>query len=36
MLTSLKVGEKKLSYYYSITNIINNNLYVISTILSPQ
>jgi hypothetical protein len=36
MLASLKAAEKKLSYYYRMTDTIDNNLYAISTILSPQ
>jgi hypothetical protein len=36
MLVSLEVIKSKLLYYYSMTNKINNNLYTIDTILSPQ
>ncbi|KAJ5672840.1 hypothetical protein N7507_001967 [Penicillium longicatenatum] len=36
MLLSLEAAEKKLSHYYGITDEIDNNLYAISTILSPQ
>lgn len=36
MLASLEAAEKKLSQYYSQTDTIDNNLYAIGTILSPQ
>ncbi|CAP94930.1 hypothetical protein N7489_004599 [Penicillium chrysogenum] len=36
MLSSLEAAEKKLSHYYNQTDDINNNLYAIGTILSPQ
>ena len=36
MLASLEAAEKKLSQYYSMTDTIDNNLYAIGTILSPQ
>jgi hypothetical protein len=36
MLLSLEAAEKKLSHYYSMTDEIDNNLYAIGTILSPQ
>ena len=35
MLSSLEAAKRKLLTYYSIIDIINGNLYVISTILSP-
>lgn len=36
MLSSLEAAEKKLSHYYNQTDEIDNNLYAIGTILSPQ
>lgn len=36
ILSSLEAAEKKLSHYYNQTDEINNNLYAIGTILSPQ
>jgi hypothetical protein len=36
MFLSLEAAEKKLSHYYSMTDEIDNDLYAIGTILSPQ
>lgn len=36
MLASLEAAKTKLSHYYSMTDKIDNNLYAIGTILSPQ
>lgn len=36
MLSSLEAAEKKLSHNYNQTDEIDNNLYAIGTILSPQ
>jgi hypothetical protein len=36
MIASLEAAKSKLSHYYSMTDEIDNNLYAIGTILSPQ
>jgi hypothetical protein len=35
MLSSLEAAQEKLSKYYAMTDSIEGNLYVISTILAP-
>lgn len=36
MLTSLETAQTKLSHYYAMTGEIDNDLYAIGTIISPQ